>query len=463
MTSSSVFAAKLRQVESVEAKSVPSASLLFVATATVLITATYLMPISESWNRSTFEHYTDEENFTAAANDGTLSHQIAFASLGLFGLAAAAWPGGRPLGIRGTLGMLCVAYLAWCTLSTLWSDSFSMSLRRFIALMCEVAAGVAIAKRASPRQYVWIAFACSLGWLCLGVLAELSLGTFRPWQSGYRFSGVFHPNDMGVSCALLALSSIYLAGGKWRGSRALYAVAAIAFIFLLLTGSRTAVSALVLSFALWWIVTTPASKVLFYSVGVAAIAAYLAVLIIGFGSSEVTENVVAMGRTDDTTSLTGRGPLWEDLFDNYVPQRALIGYGYGSFWSADHIAEVSKSQAWAVQSTHSSYLDLLLNVGLVGAVLCLSAMALACFKALKFELREPHAGYGFIAMVVIYGLIGGLGETTIGINWHLALFGICAVSYIVLGGAPKSQKVSADLLSPRPRSKPTINRGKAIA
>src|SRR5207237_462568 len=140
------------------------------------------------------------------------------------------------------------------------------------------------------------------------------------------------------------------------------------------------------------------------------VAAYVAALVIGFGATDLPDSVVAMGRTDDTSSLTGRGPLWQELLEDYVPQRALAGFGYGAFWSADHIAELSKSQSWAIQSTHSSYIDLLLNVGIIGAVLCLSAMVWACVRALLLERRERRAGYGFIAMIVAYGLADGLGE-----------------------------------------------------
>jgi O-antigen ligase len=161
--------------------------------------------------------------------------------------------------------------------------------------------------------------------------------------------------------------------------------------------------------------------------------------------------------------LTGRGPLWQELLEDYVPQRALIGYGYGSFWSAEHIAELSKSQSWAIQSTHSSYIDLLLNVGLVGAVLCISAMVLACVRAWRLEVRERGAGYGFIALVIAYGLADGLSETTIGINWHLSLFGICAICYLVFNSNRDSRQRSSNFESTSRNSKLLLHRGQAIA
>ena len=103
MSTSSLFAAKTHSAEAVCAESGRGASLSFVALASVLITLTYLMPISESWNRSAFEHYTNEDGFTTAANEGTLSHQIAFGSLGLFGILAMAWPGGKAIRIQGAV------------------------------------------------------------------------------------------------------------------------------------------------------------------------------------------------------------------------------------------------------------------------------------------------------------------------------------------------------------------------
>jgi O-antigen ligase len=414
------------------ADTVPNAPFAFVAIAVALVTIAYTMPITESWKNSTYVDFQSVDVIDQSAREGSLTRQIAVGSLGLFGLAALAWPGGKVRRFDGILGVLCVTYVAWCAASCLWADDFSASFRRLIALACEVTAALAIAMRCSPRQFVWIVFACTLSWVGLGILAELSLATFRPWAPGYRFAGIFHPNGMGVTCVLLTMSSLYLGRGARTGRYGFYGVALVAFTLLLLTGSRTALTGMLLSYAAYWLLVAPASRLQARAV-IISVAAGVLLFAIGTGMLRFSTDALAMGRVDhDPSSLTGRVPLWQDLLEHDVPRHPLVGHGYGSFWTIERMDEVSKSQGWRVPTAHSSYLDLVLTVGSIGAALCLSAMFLGLLHATRLEVLGAGAGYGFITLIILYGLAGGMLETTIGLSSRLPFFGICGMCLLVL-------------------------------
>ena len=285
---------------------------------------------------------------------------------------------------------------------------------------------------------MWIVLACTLSWLGLGVLAELSHGTFRPWQGTYRFAGIFHPNEMAINCAILTMASWYLAGGGRSRNRLLLVIAAVAATFLFLTGSRTAAGAMVLSIAALWLLMTPAMTFITRSMALVTMAALFGMLY-GFGYFDFSENLVSMGRSDnDVSSLTGRMPLWNELLW-FVSQKPWTGHGYNAFWTSDRIADISHSQQWALSSAHNTYIDMLLNVGWIGTVLCVLAMVLALIRGARTEALEPTAGYGFIAMIVIYGLAAGLLETTIGMTWYMSFIGICGVCYVALCYEPPAQ------------------------
>jgi oligosaccharide repeat unit polymerase len=325
-----------------------------------------------------------------------------------------------------------------------------MSLRRCAALLCEVVAGLAIARRTSGRQFVWFVFTCSLAWLCLGLLAELSLGTFRPFSAGHRFAGVFHPNMMGVNAALLVLAAYYLATtGDRRRRLVVIAIGVVALVFLVLTRSRTSISAMLLAIATMWLFTAPVTRkvghVLFMTVVAMGISTAVAL-----GMFQLSTTSLSMGRTDnEIDSFTGRVPLWQVLVNDYVPDNAMLGYGYGAFWSADRIAEISKSQNWATTHAHSTYIDLVLNVGCVGAALCLAIMVLALSASLRREVASPGSGMGFVAMLIVFGLASGVLETYIGHTWFLTFFGITGVCYLVCGGRLESRdEVSCGATSP---------------
>jgi glycosyltransferase involved in cell wall biosynthesis len=291
-----------------------------------------------------------------------------------------------------------------------------------------------MAKRLSPREFVWLVFICTVSWLGLGILAELSLATFRPWEEGYRFAGIFHPNDMGFNSALLIMSAVYLSRDLKRGRALLWLVLAIAVLFLFLTRSRTSLGCTVVALTASWLVAANPRRVLI-GAGVAIWCAILLGAVFGEKLAEMASEAVVLGRVDDDmTSLTGRLPLWADLLE-YAAERPLTGYGYNGFWTAERMREVAYSQTWAVSIGHSSYIDLLLSVGLIGVVLCLTAMFIAVGRAIVLERKLPRVGYGFMAMILGYTLIGGISETTIGITWFASLFGIGGMCYLTFEDA----------------------------
>lgn len=418
-----------------------NAKLGFFMFAVTLITVAYMMPISDALFLSTYDNYTiSASKMETSIHNGTLSRQIAMGSLGLFGFVVGMRPLGKKLQLRGLLVAACIAYVGWCSISLLWSDEFGISARRLIALSCELAAGLAIAKRCSPRQFVWIVFTCTLAWFSIGVAAELSLGTFRPWETGYRFSGIFHPNEMGASLSLLIMSALYLARGDDRRNRWLYMVAAAAGVFLLLTGSRTALLALLMAIFAWWLIsasiTQMFAKLYLFGAAVACIAFAMAI-----GLFSISADAAAMGRADyhDTSSLSGRIPLWTELMETYVEVHPLTGWGYGAFWTAEHVSEVSKSQYWLVGIAHSAYVELLLDVGAIGLAFYLMCMLLGLSKARGFESQLPFAGYGFIAMLILFVLMDGLTETNVGISSSLSFFVICGIGFFMFPEGQESQ------------------------
>jgi exopolysaccharide production protein ExoQ len=253
------------------------------------------------------------------------------------------------------------------------------------------------------------------------------------------------------------MAALYLATGEQRAGRWLYLVAVAGIAFLLLTGSRTALVAMLVSLAASWFVLAPPKKKLVFAAAVILVAA-VGLIAAALVTSGDAGDLIALGRTDsDTSSFTGRVPLWTDLLKVYMPQRYLAGYGYGAFWTEERILEVSRVQAWSVAHAHSTYIDFVLNTGYIGAALCMSAMALALVTALKVESRHPRAGYGFTAMIVIFALVGGLVETYIGTTWLLSFFGITSICLLVYRDDKSTTKPRLASEVPRAVREPSVH------
>ena len=252
------------------------------------------------------------------------------------------------------------------------------------------------------------------------------------------------------------MAALYLATGEQRAGRWLFLVAVAGTAFLLLSGSRTALVAMLMSLATAWFVLAPIRGRLVFAACTILVAA-VGLIAAGLVTSGNAGDLIALGRTDsDASSFTGRLPLWTDLLKVYMPQKYLAGYGYGAFWTEERILEVSRVQSWSVAHAHSTYIDFVLNIGYVGAALCISAMVLALVTALKVESRHPRAGYGFTAMIVIYALVGGLVETYIGTTWSLSFFGITSVCLLVYRDDKVTTKPRLDSEVPRAVSDPSV-------
>jgi len=67
-------------------------------------------------------------------------------------------------------------------------------------------------------------------------------------------------------------------------------------------------------------------------------------------------------------TLSGRGELWDALLDALF-ERPWFGHGFAMFRQPDYIAIFTHAVAWGPRSTHNTYLEMALNIGIPGAVL----------------------------------------------------------------------------------------------
>ena len=70
--------------------------IVFVIFASLIVTVVFLVPFSDAWMRSvTYQDYFSADYVDSGTREGRLDRQIALGMLGLLGLAAVAWPGGK--------------------------------------------------------------------------------------------------------------------------------------------------------------------------------------------------------------------------------------------------------------------------------------------------------------------------------------------------------------------------------
>jgi O-antigen ligase len=347
--------------------------------------------------------------WSSAAGSLEAGHNVAKGlALGLIGLLGgylALRSDGRPLRFSGWLTALMLCYVGWLAASVLWSIDPGMSCRRLATLLFFILGAVGFARQFRPRDVALMAIVVGGGYLAVGVGTELALGTFHPWSPEYRFAGTIHPNAQGVQLAVLCLASFCLAAAATRGRTWLWACFAVGLVFLVLTKSRASCASLLIAMAALWLATASgrARALAALTTGLAVSTVALAA---SFSRADVSDRLleaVMLGRQEQSEGLTGRVPLWNELF-GYVRARPLEGYGYMAFWTEKNIEDLSADMEWTLREAHNGYLETVLGVGLIGGAILLAVVVVGLGRAAAGYRATGDPGLAFLLGLLAFCL-----------------------------------------------------------
>ena len=189
-------------------------------------------------------------------------------------------------------------------------------------------------------------------------------------------------------------------------------IALVAFVSLILTGSRTAFGAALLAQAILMCISFRKSKTILLLLACFWLFGFFYIIFENSLVSVATKSILLGRETDEVSTLTGRTLLWKD-FIHYIGAQPFTGYGYGAFWTTRHIREFSKIAGIGIIDAHSVYLDLGLNLGIVGLISYLFIMALGIAKAIKNKIRYNESTYGFLFTVLVFILFQGILESAV--------------------------------------------------
>ena len=389
--------------------------------------------IHHNWNAS--ERFQFANDFSSAENrtaDRVESVNVASTAcrtaLGLFGFLCL-W--NRPRGqLRRGGGVLLVfsIFFLLLGLSTIWSINPSVTFKKFIVLGFFSLAALGISRQLTLSELVKVFLAICVSYIAVGIMAEILLGNFAPRESSYRFVGTSHPNTLAgyaVACCLGAVAF-------GRGPRGIYCWALIVFgiglITLWLTKSRTSLAGMLVALLAIRIISLDIDR------RIASVAIF-GLSLVGLATlfflehlapwNEVGE-VAAMGRTADVSSLTGRLPLWEELFES-IQERPYLGHGYLAYWEKRQIEYLSDLFNWEIPHGHNMYLDILLDVGVVGLILFLLMLGTALFVSFQRYQQYREAGAAFAFGWLIFAVVHGFSESLFKLPTFLLFILVCCV------------------------------------
>jgi exopolysaccharide production protein ExoQ len=137
----------------------------------------------------------------------------------------------------------------------------------------------------------------------------------------------------------------------------------------------------------------------------AAAAAALVFLLAAADRSLLAAVTSASGR--DVT-LTGRTDLWTDLLD-IAAKHPILGVGYGSFWIGN-THNLWEKHMWGPTQGHNGYIDVYLELGVVGLLVLAAVIIAAYFGALDrmtANFRQGGQGmlhFAWLTVIVIHNV-----------------------------------------------------------
>jgi O-antigen ligase len=117
---------------------------------------------------------------------------------------------------------------------------------------------------------------------------------------------------------------------------------------------------------------------------------FLIILILSIILTVYFQSDILKGLNKDKT-LTGRTELWSYSLEK-IKEKPILGYGYASFWIDSEKSPSKRAQyevGWNAPHAHNGFIDLTLEIGLIGLLVFLFIFTKTIAKALK-ELNKKQ-------------------------------------------------------------------------
>lgn len=326
---------------------------------------------------------------------------------------------------------LFVFYL-YMALSTLWADSTDISFKRWIKTFGDLTMVLVVLTESNPLKAI-----SKLYRRCFILLIPLSIVLIRyfpnlgklqskGWQPDMWIGVATHKNTLGQ---LLLLSWLYFLWDLIKNSSE--GNVKIKFFYLIMIAylingngtsrSTTCLVLMLIAFMIYFYLERYKEKPSFLWKPVIYVTLVPLIIFvlddIVFNKTLFQTIVVSEGK--DVT-LTGRTHLWDTLIPLGM-RHPILGAGFGDFWNVTTRAYLKEIFSWGPGQAHNGYIEIFLNLGMIGLVF----FAVVVFSAFRGALKQSLIDfeYGKIRLIfLIVTLIHNYTESGFTRPCHLMWF-----------------------------------------
>ncbi|MEO5974080.1 MAG: O-antigen ligase family protein [Ilumatobacteraceae bacterium] len=340
--------------------------------------------------------------------------------------------------------VLMASFVTWMWLSTLWATSGRDTIVEATALVMTAAAGLYLARSFSPIQQMFLTCLAMQPGVIFSYIAvkrnwELAISEEGHWVGIY-----FNRNSLAPVAAVGLIASL---GLLWvvvsRRSKQWWPVISFILIDVALfdgyvlsrTRSSTSVGAVVAFGLVWacWSVIRLLHRRGILTIDQVRRYVYFSCVVVASSGTWVLFKFQStilrwLGEED---FFNGRAAIWHYGWTGFL-DRPIFGWGWMSAWKSSIF--LKRDLWWTVQGaqfSHSSYIDVLLGGGIVGAILLLLVLVYGGYSRIDSGLLSPAGQWSYSIMFFV--LLASTQESFVVGNHFLWL--LLVASVIGSGGA----------------------------
>ena len=296
-------------------------------------------------------------------------------------------------------------FLSWCFLTIIWSDYPVVSFKRYIQYLTTVTVPLSFFLYSkNSEEAIKIFYYILAVYVIIAIATVLTIPMARN-EAGY-WRGI-HTDKNGFAQISLITLIIFLI--HFFRSVSLKSKAIDLFLILisltLLIGARssTALLTLIILFTIWILfkidkIFEPVGirKTLSIILTLSGIVLILTILVF---VPEQLESVI--GITGKDLTFTGRVDIWKDVW-GYVQNHFFLGAGFRGFWiiNSPSLEQLYQIYIWLPIQSHNGYLDLINEVGAIGALLFLLVLANYFLNLSKLKSYHVWKWFMFAAIFI---------------------------------------------------------------
>jgi O-antigen ligase len=322
-------------------------------------------------------------------------------------------------------------FLLYCAISITWSDFPFVSLKRYIKEIGNLLMVLIVYSENNLAESIK-----TIMKRCAYILVPFSITLYKyypdlgrlydVWTGSLIITGVTNDkNALGILCSISAIGFIWNFILMLKNKNILIGKIKI----------LTQIVMLITTIWLLWASNSATSKACFV-LGVCILAAtavevvrrhlrfytLLIILLVSLLYMILDLGALLLGMLGRDETLTGRTEIWADVIA--MVTNPVIGVGYGSFWLGDRLQQLWDVWWWRPMQSHNGFIEIYLNLGIVGCILLTGVLISAFQNAFKTVISDFEYGsvrLALLAIIIPYNMTEGAFRVDLLIYFYFVL------------------------------------------